>query len=163
MVSIVVAVLGVAFIFLPQSIQIHRSPEQVTLWEDAAIGADYMFDTGEHEIENGFSPYVKVWSLEAVTLNTSFKLTGVGFTEIFNVSDNPTEYILPGEGVWSIQISGNILEGDYVAVNAGFYYFRLIDPERVRYYPYRFFGYGMTAIGVMASLIIYAGIIKKDR
>ena len=161
-ISLVVTILGIAFTVLPQNISIHLAPEQVTLWEDSLQGTSYNFDTGEVTIEEGISPYVKVWSEDAVTLNTTFYLTGMGLSEIFNITENPSEYLLPGEGTWNIQIAGNIIEGTIETVNAGFYYLRLLEPERITYYPYRFFGYGMTAIGLMASLEIYGRIVKKQ-
>jgi len=151
-----------AFTIYPQSITLHLAPEQVTLWEDTLQGTSYNFDTGEVTIEEGISPYVKVWSEDAVTLNTSFYLTGMGITDVFNITDNPSEYLLPGEGIWSIQITGNIIEGTIGTVNAGFYDLRLLEPEHITYYPYRFFGYGVTAIGLMASLVIYDRIVKKQ-
>jgi hypothetical protein len=162
-ISVVVAILGIAFTIYPQSITLHLAPEQVTLWEDTLQGTSFNFDTGEFTIDDGVSPYVSVWSEGAVTLDTSFYLTGMDISEVFNITDNPSEYLLPGEGTWSIQITGNIVEGTVETVNAGFYYLRPLEPERITYYPYRFFGYGMTAIGLMATLVIYGRITKKRR
>mgnify|MGYP001818316869 CR=1 FL=1 len=161
-ISVVVTILGIAFTIYPQSITLHLAPEQVTLWEDTIQGISYNFDSGEVMIDEGISPYVSVWSENDVTLNTSFYLSGMGLTETFNITANPSEYLLPGEGTWSIQITGNIVEGTVETVNAGFYYLRLLEPERITYYPYRFFGYGMTAIGLMATLVIYGRIAKKQ-
>ena len=161
LISLVVTVLGMAFTVLPQSINIHLAPEQVTLWEDTMNGTTYSYTTGEYTIDDGFSPYVKVWSEGSVTLNTSFYLTGMGITETFNVNENPSEFLLPGEGTWSVEITGNIIEGTGEIVYAGFYYLRPLEPERITYYPYRFFGYGMTVIGVMATLVIYGRSTKN--
>jgi hypothetical protein len=161
-ISVVVTIVGMAFIVLPQSINIHLAPEQVILWEDSLQGTNYSFATGEYSIDDGVSPYVKVWSLEAVSLNTTFYLSGMGVTERFNITENPSEYLLPGEGTWSIEITGNIVEDTEETVYAGFYYLRPLEPERITYYPYKFFGYGMTAIGVMATLVIYARSTKKE-
>jgi hypothetical protein len=152
----VVAVLGVAFLFLPQSFTVHLAPEQVTLWEDSAKGNVFEFDTGEYSVADGVSPYVEVWSEEDVTLNTTFHLTGMDIKDTVNITDNPAEYLLPGEGTWRIHVTGNIVDDGEVTVNAGFYYLRPLEPEKITYYPYRYFGYGMTAIGVIASLAIIA-------
>lgn len=162
-ISVVVTILGLAFTIYPQSITLHLAPEQVTLWEETLQGTSYQFDTGEFTIDEGISPYVKVWSDDSVTLNTTFYLIGIGITDVFNITDNPSEYLLPGEGTWSIKIKGKIVEGTVETVKAGFYYLRLLEPEHITYYPYRFFGYGMTAIGLMASLVIYGKIVKKQR
>ena len=162
-ISVVVTILGIAFTIYPQSITLHLAPEQVTLWEDTIQGTSYNFDSGEVMIDDGISPYVSVWSENDVTLNTSFYLSGRDLTETFNITANPSEYLLPGEGTWSIQVTGNIVEGTVETVNAGFYYLRLLEPEHITYYPYRFFGYGMTAIGLMATLVIYGKITKKQR
>lgn len=131
------------------------APEQVTLWEDVYYGASYSFSTGTQSIDEGVTPYVKVWSESNVTLNTRFHVSGMGETATWNITDNPSEYMLPSPGDWSIEIEGKVIEDESVAVNAGFYYLRNLEPEKVRYYPYRFFGYSMTIIGVIASLIIY--------
>lgn len=154
-ISLVVTVLGVAFIFLPSTYAINLAPEQVTLWEDVYYGASYSFSTGTQSIDEGVTPYVKVWSESNVTLNTRFHVSGMGETATWNITDNPSEYMLPSPGDWSIEIEGKVIEDESVAVNAGFYYLRNLEPEKVRYYPYRFFGYSMTIIGVIASLIIY--------
>ena len=161
-ISVVVTILGIVFTIYPQTITLHLAPEQVTLWEDTLQGINFDFDTGEVTIEDGVSPYVSVWSESEVDLNTSFYLTGMGMSETFNITANPSEYLLPGEGTWSLEIRGNIVEGTDETVNAGFYYLRPLEPERITYYPYRFFGYGMTAIGLMATLIIYGRITKKQ-
>lgn len=161
-ITVVVAVLGVAFMFLPQSFTVHLAPEQVTLWEDNALGNVFDFDTGEHIVMDGVSPYVKVWSMDDVKLNTTFQLTGADFTDTVNITDNPSEYLLPGEGTWRIHVTGNIVEGNEVTVQAGFYYLRPLEPERITYYPYRYFGYGMTTIGVIASLVIVARSSREE-
>jgi hypothetical protein len=160
-ISIIVTILGVAFIFLPATYTINLAPEEVTLWEDTAraqlgpYGAVFSFDTGEKLVADGAYPYVKVWSDEAVTLNTTFIMRGSGGVEAFSMTDNPSECVLSGDGTWSVQIEGSVIENDPVDVNAGFYYLRLLEPEQITYYPYRYFGYGMAAIGAIASLIIY--------
>ena len=161
-VTLSVTVLGLAFTILPSTITVHLGPEQVTIWEDSLHGTSFIFTTGDRSFEDGMSPYVKVWSEASVTLNTTFHLSGMGITETFNITENPSEYLLPGEGTWSIDITGNIVEGTEETINAGFYYLRLLEPERITYYPYRFFGYGMTAIGVMATLVVYGRTIKKE-
>lgn len=161
-ITVVVAVLGVAFMLLSQSFTVHLAPEQVTLWEDTSEGNMFSFDTGEYIIVEGVSPYVKVWSKEAVMLNTTFYLTGFNLTDTLNITDNPSEYLLPGTGTWRVQASGNIVESNKTTVYAGFYYLRLLEPEKITYYPYRYFGYGMTLIGVMASLVIFARSRRED-
>ena len=103
-ISVVVTILGIVFTIYPQTITLHLAPEQVTLWEDTLQGINFDFDTGEVTIEDGVSPYVSVWSESEVDLNTSFYLTGMGMSETFNITANPSEYLLPGEGTWSLEI-----------------------------------------------------------
>lgn len=154
-ITAIVTVLGVAFIFLPQTYTINLAPEQVTLWEDTSNGATYTFNTGTQNIDDGVSPYIEVWSNDIVTLNTTFLITGMGETIPWNITDNPTEFLLPGPGEWSIEITGNVVEDQTTEINAGFYYLRPLEPETVRYYPYRYFGYGMMLIGVISTLVVY--------
>ena len=161
-ITVVVTVLGVVFMFMPQSFTVHLAPEQVTLWEDSAVGNVFDFDTGEHSVLDGVSPYVTVWSEDEFTLNTTFHLTGMDMTDTINITDNPSEYLLPGEGTWRIQATGNTVEGSEATIYAGFYYLRPLEPERITYYPYRNFGYGVTAIGVIASLVIIARSSREE-
>ena len=162
-ISVIVTALGIVFMFMPQSIMLQPAPEKITLWEEEVYGTTYSFDTGEHSIVDGFSPYVRIWGIGSVTLNTTIKLTGEEEREIVNITGNPTEYSLPKTGAWRIRIAGNIIEETQVTVNAGFYYFKPQELERITYYPYRFFGYGMTMIGVMTSLAIYVWSRKKRK
>ena len=97
-ISILVTVLGVAFILLPATYTINLAPEEVTLWEDTMKaqlgpnGAFFSFNTGEHVVLSGVYPYVKVWSLDNISLNTTIILTGAGGGE-FQMSDNPSEFV----------------------------------------------------------------------
>ena len=154
-ITLIVTVLGVVFTFLPQTYTINLAPEQVTLWTDNSNGATYSFNTGTQSIDDGVSPYITVWSNDMVTLNTSFTVTGMGESITWNITDNPTEFLLPGPGDWSASIEGNTVDSEAVEVNAGFYYLRPMEPETVTYYPYRYFGYGMTVIGLISSLVVY--------
>ena len=161
LISVVVSVLGVAFMFLPQSIQFEAPPERETLWEDEVRDSVYRFEPGDLSMVDGVSPFVKVWSEENVKLNTTFYLIVGNLNESVTIIDNPTEYLLPGEGNWSIQITGYIVEESEALIYAGYYYLIFSEPTRITFYPYRYFGYGMTMIGVMASLAIYAVSMKR--
>ena len=160
-ISVIVIIIGVAFIFLPATYEINAAPELVTLWEETKTaqqtveGTIFSFMTGEVSIDDGISPYVRVWSDEEVSLNTTFYLTGSEEYDPLDMLDNPIEVLLPGLGTWSVQMDGTVVEGTEVEINAGFYYLRPLAPELITYYPYRFFGYGMAAIGVIATLVIY--------
>ena len=159
-VSIVVAVIGLAFIMYPQSIEMHITPELVTVWEGTATagGPDYVysFTPGPKAIEDAMSPHVSVWSNEMVTLNTTFTIREEGVTIlILNITDNPSQLLLPGEGTYDMDISGNVLEETDAEVYAGIYFLRPVPSEYYPYYPFRFFGYGMAAIGAIASLVFY--------
>lgn len=157
-----VLVIGVALILLPQNIEMNIAPEQVTIWEDTTITeenlGEYSFtlNTDSQEIAEGTSPYVEVWSDEDVTLNTSFAMLLGGSTSLnMNITDNPALFVIPEDNTVQILIKGTVVEGSMTEVNAGLYTLRPLPPEYITYYPYRFFGYGMAAIGAIASLVFY--------
>jgi len=70
-----------------------------------------------------------------------------------NFMDTPVQFLLPGEDTYQVRIEGSVVEGRESDVNAGMYFLRPVTPEYYTYYPYRFFGYGMAAIGAIASLV----------
>ncbi len=162
-VSIVVTVIGLALILFPQNIEMHIAPELVTVWEktvtaeETLLGYRFTFDTGSQTIDDGMSPYVEVWSDEDVTLNTTFTLIeNAASTFDMNIMDNPVQFPLPGEDTYQVRIRGTVVEGRETDVNAGMYFLRPVPPEYYTYYPFRFLGYGMAAIGAIASLVFYA-------
>ena len=159
--SIVVLLVGVVMVFLPQSIEMHIAPELVTVWEDTAVSENMMgeyvfqFNTGSLTIENSY-PYIEVWSEDVVTLNTTFILMEDGTpTLTMNDTDNPAKFYFPGEDPIHVQILGTVIENQETTVHVGLYTLRPLPPEYITWYPYRFFGYGMAAIGAVASLIFY--------
>ena len=162
--SIFVTVIGLAFILFPQNIEMHIAPELVTVWEGTTTAEksfygsnyDFSFNLGPKDVGDGMSPYVSVWSDEVVMLNTTFTIGEEGVTVfVINITDNPSELLLPGDGIYDVLIEGNVLEETGAEVYAGIYFLRPLPPEYFTYYPYRFFGYGMAVIGALASMIIY--------
>ena len=158
--ALIVLVVGEAMIFLPQSIEMHIAPELVTVWEDTVTTDDvFNFNTGSQTLDD-MSPYMEVWSDDVVTLNATFTLIEDGTpTFIMNIIDNPTEFYIPGEENIQVEVTGNVIEDQEATVHAGLYTLRPLPAEYITWYPYRFFGYGMAAIGAMASLIFY---LRKD-
>lgn len=156
-IGIIVLIIGIGFIILPQNIEMHIAPEQVTVWETSESTTDeYTFNTGQHEIGEAMSPYVKVWTLDDTPLNTTFALIGEEWSEfVLNSTENPAEFFLPSDRTVQVIIQGNVIGGTPVEVNAGLYYLNPLPPEIITYYPYRYFGYGMVIIGVIASIIFY--------
>lgn len=156
-VGIIVLIIGFGFILLPQKIEMHMAPEMVTVWEDKTTTVDdFTFNTGSQSISGGLSPHIKVWSNDMVTLNTSFGLFTDGESNIImNMTDNPSEFLLPGEGPYHLLINGFVVEGITTEVNTELYYLRPLEPEYMTFYPYRSFGYGMVVIGILASVIFY--------
>jgi len=160
--SIVVTVIGLALILFPQNIEMHITPELVTVWEKTVTAEEtlrgymFTFDTGSQTINDGMSPYVEIWSDDDVTLNTTFGLMESGVSTFdMNIMDNPVQFLLPGEDTYQVRIEGTVVEGRETDVNAGMYFLRPVSPEYYTYYPFRFFGYGMAAIGAIASLVFY--------
>jgi len=161
-ISIVVTAIGLALILFLQNIEMHIAPELVTVWEqtvtadETLLGYMFTFDTGSQTIDDGMSPYVEVWSDEDVTLNTTFTLIeNAASTFDMSIMDNPVQFLLQGEDTYQIRIGGTVVEGRETEVNAGMYFLRPVPPEYYAYYPFRFFGYGMAAIGAIASLVFY--------
>ena len=166
-VSIVVTVIGLALIVFPQNIEMHIAPERVTVWEktvtaeETLLGYMFTFDTNFQTIDDGMSPYVEVWSDDDVTLNTTFGLMESGTSTFdMNIMDNPVQFLLPGEDTYQVRIRGTVVEERETEVNAGMYFLRPVPPEYYAYYPFRFFGYGMAAIGAIASLVFY---MKREK
>ena len=160
--ALIVLVVGVAMIFLPQSIEMHIAPELVTVWEgtdtteETLLGHRFTFDTNIQSLDDGMSPYIEVWSDEDVTLNATFTLIEDGTpTFAMNITDNPAQFYIPDDDYIQVHVTGNVIEDQGVTVHAGLYTLRPLPPEYIKWYPYRFFGYGMTAIGAIASLIFY--------
>jgi hypothetical protein len=158
--SIVVLIVSVAMILIPQSIEMHIAPELVTFWVDTVTTENvFNFNTGSQEIDD-MSPYMEVWSDDIVTLNTTFALIEDGTpTFIRNITDNPVQFYIPSEEDIQVDVTGNTVENKGATVNAALYALRPLPPEYITWYPYRFFGYGMAAIGAIASIVLY---LRKD-
>ena len=167
-VTIFVAVIGAAFIFFPVTYEINLAPEHVTLWMDnettklGSTGEIFSFDTSTQVVDEGVYPVIEVWSNESVMLATLFTLTSGGNTETFSITDNPAQCFLPSSGTWSAHINGTASGEDTVNVNADFYYMLLMEPDHITYYPYKYFGYGMFAVGILASLVIYLKTSREN-
>jgi hypothetical protein len=166
-VSIVVTAIGLALILFPQNIEMHIAPERVTVWEKTVTAEEtlrgymFTFDTGSQTIDDGMAPYVEVWSDDDVTLNTTFSLMESGTSTFdMNIMDNRVQFPLPGEDTYQVRIRGTVSEGQETEVYAGMYFLRPVPPEYYSYYPFRFFGYGMAAIGAIASLVFY---MKREK
>ncbi len=156
-VGVIVMIIGVGFILLPQNIEMHVAPELVTVWETReSTGGEYTFNTGKQEIGDVMAPYVKVWTEEENALNNTFVIVGEEWSEfVLNTTENPAEFMLPSDGSVQVIIKGKVLGGTIEEVNAGLYYLNPLPPEIITFYPYRFFGYGMIVIGVLASIVFY--------
>lgn len=156
-VGLIVTIIGIAFIFLPQTIEMHIAPELVTVWETSTTtNGGYSFNTGDQEIGDVMAPHVKVWTEEDVSLNTTFRISGEEWSDFTVTSlDNPAEFMIPGKGTVNVIIEGENLGGTNTEIKTGLYYLNPMEPENITYYPYRSFGYGMLAIGIIASAIFY--------
>lgn len=156
-IGIIVLIIGVGFILLPQKIEMHIAPELVTVWETMIPSfGEYSLDTGQHEIGNVMAPYVRLWTNASKEINTTFTLVGEeGDDFTYNTLDNPAEFMLPSDGTVQVLITGEFLEEGSTMVNAGLFYLNPMEPEIITFYPYRFFGYGMVVIGVLASIVFY--------
>ncbi len=165
-VTIIVLLLGAGMILYPENIEIHIADEQVTLWTEtkstsnAFYGArqDFSFSTGPLTMdEDGFLPVLKITNsgeaiMNATVVNT---LHLDAFATAMNETGAELTYLLEETGSFNLEIEGFTNADTPIQVTATFFYFRHVPPEMLTLYPYRFFGLGMAAVGLLASAFVY--------
>ncbi|MCW4049878.1 MAG: hypothetical protein NWE89_09100 [Candidatus Bathyarchaeota archaeon] len=164
-IAVVVLVLGVGLSFYPMNIEISLMDEIVTPWnettttEKSFYGSDqeFTFRTGKIEMVDGFGPSLEIISANGEIMNASavnFDDTDA-FIVLFNESQPVLEFFIEESATYDLEIEGVVFSEDATNVTATFTYFRHMKPESYTIYPYRFFGYGMAGVGVIASAIAY--------
>jgi hypothetical protein len=65
-------------------------------------------------------------------------------------------YLLEETGSFDLEVEGSAESEATVQVTADFFHFRHVPPQMLTLYPYRFFGLGMAAVGLLATAFVYA-------
>ena len=165
-VTIIVLLLGVGMILYPENIDIHIADEQVTLWTETkstsktfyGAGQDFSFSTEPLTMdEDGFLPVLKITNSRDAIMNAT--VVNTLHPDVFAAAMNETgaelTYLLEETGSFDLEIEGFTNADTPIQVTATFFYFRHVPPEMLTLYPYRFFGLGMAAVGLLASAFVY--------
>lgn len=169
-ITIVVLLLGVGLSLYPENVDIHLADEQVNLWTDTkstsqafyGAGQDFSFRTGSLSIdEDGFMPVLKITNSGDAVMNATVvnALYPEAFAAPMNETGTELTYLLEETGSFDLEVEGFTDADGPVQVTAVFFYFRHMQPETFTIFPYRFFGLGMTAVGLLATAIVYT---RKD-
>jgi hypothetical protein len=162
-VTVVVLVLGVGLSFIPQTVELRQPDELVTLYNQTATAKasvegeaqEFTFRTGSVETVDGFSPTLILTNsadggMNATVVNLDHPDT---IMEYMNESQSVMVYQVEEAGSYDLEIVGLVYVEDPVEITAAFIYYRHAPPERYTYYPYRYFGLGMTSVGVVATAV----------
>jgi hypothetical protein len=173
-VTIMVLLLGAGMALYPENIEIHIADEQVTLWtetkttsEDSySSGQAFSFRTGPLTMdEDGFMPVLKITNSGGAVMNATVvnTLHPEAFAAAMGDPDTELTYLLEETGSFDLEIEGSTDAESLVQVTSAFFYFRHVPPEMMTLYPYRFFGLGMAAVGLLTSAFVYVrGRGRKD-
>lgn len=165
-ITIIVLLLGVGMILYPENIEIHVADEQVNVWTETkatsgafyGAGQEFSFRTGPLSMdEDGFMPLLKVTNSGDAVMNATIvdALHSDAFVAAVNETGPELMYLLEENGSFDLEIEGFTDAESLVQVTAVFFYFRHVPPEMMTLYPYRFFGLGMAAVGLLASAFVY--------
>ncbi len=106
---------------------------------------------------DGFSPTLVVSHVGDSPLNATVvnlaEPDGYGFP--INDTDYIQVYLLSEADLYELDIDGYVVSDNPVTVNATLFHYRHMDPEQFTYYPYRFFGLGMAAVGAVSTAVAY--------
>jgi len=165
-VTIIVLLLGVGMILYPENIEIHIADEQVNMWTETkstsgafyGAGQEFSFRTGPLSMDpDGFMPILKVTKSGEAVMNATVvnALHPDAFTAAINETGPELMYLLEETGSFDLEIEGFTDAEGPVQVTATFFHFRHVPPQMLTLYPYRFFGLGMAAVGLLASAFVY--------
>jgi len=165
-VTFIVLLLGVGMILYPDNIEIHVADEQVNMWAETKATSrssfgeeqEFSFRTGPLSMdEDGFAPVLKITNsgdavMKATVLNT---LHPDAFAATMNETGMKLTYLLEETGGFDLEVEGSADSEGPVQVTATFTHYRHVPPETLTLYPYRFFGLGMAAVGLLATALVY--------
>jgi len=165
-VTVLVLALGVGMMLYPEYVEIHVADELVTLWTETrtTIGAsgasqEFSFRTGRLSMgEEGFLPVLEITNSGEAVMNATVVDTLHPDAFAAPMDENGTElsYLLEETGSFDLEVEGSADSEGPVQVTATLFHFRHVPPQMLTVYPYRFFGYGMTAVGLLATALVYA-------
>jgi hypothetical protein len=120
---------------------------------------EFSFRTGPLSMdEDGFMPVLKITNsggavMNATVLNT---LHPDALATALNETGVELTYLLEETGSFYLEVEGSAESEATVQVTADFFHFRHAPPQMLTLYPYRFFGLGMAAVGLLATAFVYA-------
>ena len=162
-ITVVVLVLGAGLTVIPQTVEINQPDELVTLYNQTTITKvsvddatqEFTFKTGRVEMMDGFSPtLILTNSADGIMNATVVNLDHPnGYIASIDESLSSIVYEIEEAGSYGLEIAGRVYVDEYVEVTAAFIYYRHTPPEHYTYYPYRFFGLGMTSVGIVTTAI----------
>lgn len=169
-VSLAITLIGLALIFLPSKVEVYPMDELVTLWNETAptIGhsetlQSFSFRTGAFSITDGYGPWIEIINMEDGAVNATIVNIAEPETMVVpqeNASAMRT-YLVEDSDSYDMEITGLVEAMGQVNVSASFYHWRHTPMDTFVYYPFRFFGLGMTAIGLIATGIFYYMVKKR--
>ena len=165
-VMVAVLLLGVGLALYPEIVEMHAADEQVTLWTQtgttskALYGASqgFSFRTGPLSMdEDGFMPVLEITSSGGSAMNATVVdiLNPEAFAAPMNRTGEALAYLLEDTGSFDMEIEVYADAESPVQVTAVVFYFRHVPSWMVIFYPYRFFGVGMAAVGLLALAFVY--------
>jgi hypothetical protein len=161
-ITVVVLVLGAGLSVIPQTVELSQPDELVTLYNQTTItkpfdGAthEYTFRMGRVDTVDGFSPTLILTNSADVEMNaTVVNLDHPdGYTASMDESQSFIVFEIEEAGSYDLEIAGRVYVDEPVEVTAAFIYYRHAPPEHYTYYPYRYFGFGMASVGIVATAI----------
>jgi hypothetical protein len=166
-ITIIVLLLGIGMILYPENIEIHIADEKVTLWNETRSTSDafgeaaqeFSLRTGRLSMdEDGFLPVLKITNNGGAIMNATVVdvLHPDALAAALNETGAELTYLLEETGSFYLEVEGSAESEATVQVTADFFHFRHVPPQMLTLYPYRFFGLGMAAVGLLATAFVYA-------
>jgi hypothetical protein len=108
--------------------------------------------------EDGFMPVLKITNSGGAVMNATVVdvLHPDALAAALNETGAELTYLLEETGSFDLEVEGSAESEATVQVTADFFHFRHVPPQMLTLYPYRFFGLGMAAVGLLATAFVYA-------
>ena len=164
--SLAVVVIGVGLFLFPQSIEIHPFPEQVVLWNSSTtsnlVGDEHVFsfETTGHSFDDGYSPSIFVYNREGVVMNATISYNNEDLT--LNDTGDQFDFYVPVEEDIGFSLEGTVETSEPIMITAILTYLRPTPSDYMTIYPYRSFGLGMFAVGIIAAGLSFWSLRKKE-
>jgi len=166
--AIFIITVGAIMAFFPRRIEMRIYPEHVQPWKDSAdVGepleepgwVDFQFVTGDLFIDEGFDHRLYVTNTDSVAMNVTLW--------VIEDDDSLTEEGgYSGDDIWIFPplgdpirflINGSAYVDDTVTVDAWLQYLRPVPSEYFWEFPYRTYGIGVAALGLVVFVYVRVG------